>query len=240
MSPSQTASPPGNDPAARLRRMSVLIGLGIFATSLVNYNRLARLPLRSIIKDDMGLPPEAMASFFALAGLASYLKPLAGALSDHVPILGTRRRPYLLISAFGGAAVWTATAFMPRTYDNLLAMMIVLNVMVVLGNTTLGGLLVDCGQAHGATGRLSAVKVTAMNGAMLMVGPVGGWLAGRTLGVTCLIGATMMLSLVACILRLPPEEPRRATTEPGRAGELSLLRQLRSRVAALQIGRAHV
>ncbi|HRI06333.1 MAG TPA: hypothetical protein PKW35_00885, partial [Nannocystaceae bacterium] len=177
------------DPRTSLCRISALIGVGVFTTVFANHARLARLPLRAILKEDLGVSRESMAAFFALAGLAAYLKPLAGALSDHVPILGTRRRFYLLVSAVGGTMIWTATAFVPPTYDHLLALMIALNVALVLGNTALGGLIVDSGRAHGAPGRLSAIKITATNGATLLAGPLSGWLAGRAFGLTCVLGA---------------------------------------------------
>jgi Na+/melibiose symporter-like transporter len=220
----------GADPRASLRRMSVVIGIGVFSTVFANHARLAKLPLRAILKDDLGAPQETMAAFFALAGLASYLKPLAGALSDHVPIFGTRRRHYLLVSACAGAAIWAATAFVPPTYDYLLAMMIALNAALVLGNTALGGLIVDAGRSHGATGRLSALKLTVTNGATLLAGPLGGWLAGRTFGLTCAIGVTLLMSLGACVLVLARDEPARPVA-PARRPELAraLLQALRSR-----------
>ena len=228
-------APGGEDPrdgrAAGLRGVSVLIGISIFVTVFANHTRLGKLPLRAIIKDELSLPPDAMASFFALAGLAWYLKPLAGALSDYVPIFGTRRRHYLLMSAFGGAAVWAATAVVPRTYHHLLIAMVALNVMVVVGNTAVGGLLVDSGRAHSATGRLSALRVTVMNGASLATGPVGGWLAGRAFGLTCTVGALLLVAMAMCVGLLLREEAQpqgEAATRLG-SGRL-LLQHLRSRV----------
>lgn len=218
---------------ASFRRMSVLIGIGVFATVFANHARLAKLPLRAILKDDLGVSKEAMAAFFALAGLASYLKPIAGALSDHVPLFGSRRRHYLLLSAFGGAAVWAATALVPPTYDGLLVMMIALNAALVLGNTALGGLIVDTGRVHGATGRLTALKLTVTNSATLLAGPLSGWLAGRAFGFTCAIGVGLMVSLAGCLLVYAREEVP-APAAPVLRSELGrlLLRHLRSRAFA--------
>lgn len=219
-----------SEPRTSLRRTSVLIGVGVFSTVFANHSRLAKLPLRAILKEDLAVPPESMAAFFALAGLASYLKPVAGALSDHVPILGTRRRPYLLASALGGAAIWAATAFVPRTYDHLLVAMIALNAALVLGNTALGGLLVDGGRAQGAAGRLTAVKITAANSATLLAGPLSGWLAGRTFGFTCATGAVLLASFGACLLLYSRFEPP-APPAPARRSDLgrALLQQFRGR-----------
>jgi Na+/melibiose symporter-like transporter len=213
-----------------LRRLSVLIAIGVFTTVFANHARLAKLPLRAILKDDLGVPQESMAAFFALAGLASYLKPLAGALSDHVPLLGSRRRHYLLLSALAGATVWALTALVPPTYDVLLVLMIALNAALVLGNTAIGGLVVDGGRVHGATGRLTALKLTVTNAATLLAGPLSGWLAGRAFGFTCAIGATLLVTLAACLLVYTREEAPAppAPTRRWERGRL-LLRQLRSR-----------
>ncbi|MFY0538885.1 MFS transporter [Nannocystis pusilla] len=208
----------------------MVIAVGVFSTVFANHARLAKLPLRAILKDDLGVPQETMAAFFALAGLASYLKPLAGALSDHVPLFGTRRRHYLLVSAFAGATIWAVAAFVPPTHDCLLVTMIALNGALVLGNSALGGLIVDGGRANGATGRLSALKLTVTNGATLLAGPLGGWLAGRAFGFTCAIGVALLLALGGCVLALARAEPQRPVA-PARAPEVAraLLRQLRSR-----------
>jgi hypothetical protein len=46
----------------------------------------------------VGVTREQMAAFFFWCGLAWYLKPFAGILTDAFPLLRTRRRHYLLIS----------------------------------------------------------------------------------------------------------------------------------------------
>lgn len=213
------------DARARLRRLSLLIALGVFTTVFANHARLAKLPLRALLKDDLGVTQESMAAFFALAGLASYLKPLAGVLSDHVPLFGSRRRHYLLLSALGGAGVWVLTALIPPSYDALLVLMLALNAALVFGNTALGGLIVDGGRTHGAAGRLAAVKGTATNAATLLAGPLSGWLAGRAFGFTCAIGVTLLVSLAACLLAFTHEEAPVQRAEIGRL----LVRQLCSR-----------
>ncbi|WP_437755400.1 MFS transporter [Sorangium sp. So ce1389] len=220
---------PARSPAA-LRSATALIAVGAFVTVFANHSRLASLPLREIIKEDLGLPMDKLASFLALAGVAWYLKPIAGVFSDHVRIHGTRRRNYILLSAFGGAAVWMATALLPRTYGWLMAAMMAVNAMLVLGNTAIGGLLVETGQAHGVTGRLSALRGTVMNGASLVARPIGGWLSHRAFGWTCATAALLLLGLAACTTRLLREEPApRAPSSTGLGGGRAVLGQLRSR-----------
>src|SRR3977135_4487172 len=81
-----------------LRRWGFIIGAGIFATNL-SQPSVIDLPLRNLLKDGLNLSAPEMATFLALGGLPWYFKIAAGLLSDSVPIWGTRRRHYLIISA---------------------------------------------------------------------------------------------------------------------------------------------
>lgn len=211
-----------------LTRVSVLIAIGVFSTAFATHTRLAKLPLRALLMDDLEVSPEAMSAFFALAGLASYLRPVAGALSDRVPLWGTHRRHYVLLSAFAGATTWAVTGALPTTYAHLLAAMIVLQVAAVIGSTAVGGLLVDSGRVHDAAGRLSAIRVTASSTATLLAGPIGGWLAGVAFGWTCTIGAGLMLSLGAVVTLYLREVPVKRAPEAGIDGKRALLRSFHS------------
>jgi len=79
----------------QLTRWVVLIGAATFATTM-SQTGILRLPFQNLLKSELNVSREAMASFFALIGLAWYFKPLAGILTDSIPLLGTRRRHYLI------------------------------------------------------------------------------------------------------------------------------------------------
>ncbi|NJK31697.1 MAG: folate/biopterin family MFS transporter [Deltaproteobacteria bacterium] len=166
---------------SNLRNIKVGVTVAIFVTVFASASRLAELPIRAVVKDELMLPPEAMAQFVALVGLPWYLKPIAGVLSDQVRLFGTRRKHYLMLAGVGGALTWILSALGPMRVAVFLSAMVLLNLMAVLGNTVAGGLLVEQARRHRATGRLSALRVVAMNAASLIAGPFGGWLAGSRL-----------------------------------------------------------
>src|SRR5271155_3737659 len=91
-----------------LLRLGLVIVFGIFATTLPQSTGLGRLPLQFLLKNEVGVTREQMAAFFFWAGLAWYLKPFAGILTDALPFFGTRRRSYILISASLAALSWLA------------------------------------------------------------------------------------------------------------------------------------
>ena len=189
-----------------LRRWAMLIGAGVFATTLAQ-PAVLKLPLQYLLKSDLHVSRDAMAAFFAVGALAWYFKPLAGILSDSVPLFGTRRRHYLLLSAGAAGGLWLLIGLVPHTYAALLAVVIALNAMLVVGSTVVGGVMVEIGQRYRATGRLSSARYFVQNACVLLGGPVGGFLATRPFELTAVVGAAVALSVVPVAWWLLQEPP---------------------------------
>ncbi|HTX52746.1 MAG TPA: MFS transporter [Candidatus Baltobacteraceae bacterium] len=202
------ATAPPDHEARGLWRSMVLIGAGVFATTLAQPGVL-KLPLQYLLKTDLHVAPDGMATFFAIGALAWYFKPLAGILSDAVPLCGTRRRHYLLLSAAGAAICWALFPVVPRTYGSLLGVMIAVNAMLVIGSTVVGGLMVEIGQRHGATGRLTSARYFVQNACLLLGGPIAGVLATSPFSLSALLGAAVSFSVVPVAWRML-QEPRTA------------------------------
>ncbi|MGF1486965.1 MAG: folate/biopterin family MFS transporter [Prochloraceae cyanobacterium] len=71
---------------------------------------LARLAISFFLKDDLGLTPAQVAALAGIAFLPWVIKPVFGFLSDGLPILGYRRRSYLIFSGILGSLAWLALA----------------------------------------------------------------------------------------------------------------------------------
>jgi hypothetical protein len=106
-----TASSPAEIRNRNLRAQRLIIIFGVFAITMASPVVLAGLPLRFLLKGEMHVTQEQMAVFFFWCQLAFYLKPFAGILTDALPIFGTRRRHYLLISSVLAASSWIAMNF---------------------------------------------------------------------------------------------------------------------------------
>ena len=193
-----------------LTRWAILVGAGVFATTM-SQPAVLRLPFQNLLKADLHVSRAAMASFFALSTLAWYFKPLAGILTDSLPLFGTRRKHYLILSAFIAGALYLVVGVVPRTYEAVLIAMIAVNCMLVVGSTVVGGLIVEIGQQARATGRLSSARYFVMNGCTLIGGPLGGFLAARAFGLTTIAGAAIALSVVPFAWWMV-KEPRSTTT----------------------------
>ncbi len=188
-----SANPKSNIRNRNLLALSLIIVFGIFATTLPQPQALGKIPLQFLLKNEVHVTREQMAAFFFWSGLAWYLKPFAGILTDAFPLFGTRRRHYMLISSVVTALGWIGVGFLPHTYGALLFGAMTLGISMVMTSTVTGAFLVEAGQSMGATGRLSALRMGVYNVCTLIQGPIGGFLA--TVGFMWATGANAVLAL---------------------------------------------
>ncbi len=203
----------GAPPLNSSRRLLAMVVVGLLISTFVSDSRLAKLPLQFLLKDHLHLGATAMAAFFGLTGLAWYFKPIAGLLADAVPLRGSRRRNYLVVSGLGAGTLWALLGIVPQQYGPLVWVLIGANAFAVVASSVAGGLLVEAGQAQNLTGRLGSLRETIIAGSSLLAQPVGGFLAAKAFGWTCGIGAALFLGLVPAALFLLPEE--RASVRTG-------------------------
>lgn len=71
---------------------------------------LSSLATSFFLKDELGLQPSELALLGGAASLPWLVKPLWGFLSDSVPLLGYRRRSYLVLAGGLGCCGWLALA----------------------------------------------------------------------------------------------------------------------------------
>jgi Na+/melibiose symporter-like transporter len=192
--------------AERLPRARVaVIAMGLLVTGLGWPGLIARLPFGLLLKNELHLPAQKIATFWAVGIFAWYLKPLVGLACDAYPLFGTRRRSYLLLGGVASTIMWLAFAAVPRTYTALLGLMVALNVALVVVSTVVGGLIVETGQEHGATGRLASLRQGLTGFFSLVAGPLGGWLATRAFGWTVGVGAAFVVGILPVVFLLEHE-----------------------------------
>ena len=196
-----------SQPRMSLRRYGALVCWGMVVTNLGQMVSIGEKPLKFLLKDELHLNATAMAAWFSLALLPWSFKPLAALFVDGMPLFGSRHRNYLLAGAGLGGLLWLAMGIVPHTYRNLVITAFAFNVMAVLASVVVGGLLVEGGQAYGATGRLSSIRMTVANVVLLIVGPLGGFLASQWFGLTTIIGGVLFFSMSPVTLLLLREKP---------------------------------
>lgn len=172
----ESTPPTGPDTSIRAyRSFWFLIAAGWFFTN-VGYS-VSDLPLRFLLKDELNIDQTKLSMFFLISQFTNYIKPLAGILTDAIPIFGTRRRHYVLIGFFMCGVMWGVMTIVPATYLSLIITYSIVHVFIVLISTTLGGLMVEGGARFRATGRLSAQRIGIFRIVQAFGGPVGGFFA---------------------------------------------------------------
>ena len=204
-----TATGARQRPDKALRYAALVIVAGVLATTLAQPQVLARLPLQNLLKNELHADRTANAAFFFWAGLAWYLKPLAGILTDAFPLFGSRRKSYILISASLAALSWLALIVTPHEYRQLLVVVIAINTFMVVASTVVGGYMVETAQANSGSGRLTAIRQFVQQVCLVVNGPVAGYLAGIAFGWTAAACSAVMFLLVPATILFLREQRQR-------------------------------
>ena len=204
-----TPIPTRQRPDKALLYAALVIIAGVLATTLAQTQVLARLPLQNLLKNELHADRTANAAFFFWAGLAWYLKPLAGILTDAYPLFGSRRKSYIVLSASLAALSWLVLIVTPHQYGNLLFVVIVINVFMMTTSTAVGGYMVETAQATAGSGRLTAIRQFVQQACFVVNGPVAGYLASIAFGWTAAACGGIMFLLVPVTILFLQEQRRR-------------------------------
>lgn len=188
---------------------ALVIIAGVLATTLAQTQVLARLPLQNLLKNELNADRTANAAFFFWAGLAWYLKPLAGILTDAYPLFGSRRKSYIVLSASLAALSWLVLIVTPHQYRSLLFVVIVINVFMMTASTAVGGYMVETAQATSGSGRLTAIRQFIQQACFVVNGPVAGYLASIAFGWTAAACGGIIFLLVPVTILFLQEQRRR-------------------------------
>jgi MFS family permease len=135
-------------------RSVVFLFAGLFAVEgLCALTGLQRLPFDHYGKDVAHWSATHLASMHALLALPWAVKPIYGALSDNVPLFGSRRRSYLVF-ANALAAAACLTLWLTFSQLSVMACLCVLSIGMALSSAVAGGVLVESGQRYGNSNQL--------------------------------------------------------------------------------------
>src|SRR5258707_10903708 len=156
-----------------------MVGTGAVVPTTGGPAVIGRLPFSLLLKTQLHFNAETLALFMFIATFAWNVKPIAGILSDSFPLLGTRRRHYMLFGAGLAALCWFLIGVVPKAYWPLLLAAFGANAFMVICSTVMGGLMVEAGQKYGISGRITSIRQTLQRA----VSVSNGWLGG-CLGTT--------------------------------------------------------
>lgn len=186
-------------------------------------------PVRSLLRS-WGHGADDIGQFIFFLSVPWIIKPIYGLLTDFVPIAGTRRRSYLILTS-GVTVVALIYLFFfppqPGQYGLLLLLLLAPTVGVAFSDVVVDALMVEEGQPRGLTGRLQSVQWTAMNVATIIAALLGGYLSKygqQPMAFLVCAGVTMITFVLACAFVRERRQHRHSGGE--------------ARGAAYQLGRA--
>jgi predicted MFS family arabinose efflux permease len=175
------AAPTTRTEPAHLRRLAVFFAAVYAVQGLAEPKAgLATQPIFFLLKDELRLGAAETATFLALIGVAWNVKPLYGLLSDLVPLLGSRRRSYLLGTTGLAALGWLTLGLLPGyPYGLTLAILGLTGLGLAFTDVLCDAVMVEEGKPRGLTGRFQSIQWTAIYGASLLAGIGGGYLSAH-------------------------------------------------------------
>jgi MFS family permease len=180
--------------APEARRLAVLFAIVYFAQGMYT------LPDQTITIafKDQGLTADQVASFFLLASIPWFIKPVYGLVSDFVPLFGRHRKSYLLLTSSLACLMGLAAGLSAEyTYWRLAILYAAMGFGLAFTDVLTDALMVENGKPRGLTGAFQSVQWAAVTCASVLVGILGGDLAEhRNLHAAFLVAAGFPLVIV--------------------------------------------
>jgi folate/biopterin transporter len=170
---------------------------------------LARLAVSFFLKDDLGLTPAQVAALIGIAALPWVTKPLIGFFSDGKPLLGYRRRSYLVLSGLLGAIAWLALALIVDTAWSATLAILVSSLSVAISDVIVDSLVVERVKQESLAKAGSLQSLTwgcsALGG--LITAYLSGWLLEHLTSQTVFLITACFPLLVVAVAWLIVEQP---------------------------------
>jgi folate/biopterin transporter len=160
---------------------------------------LARLAVSFFLKDDLSLSPAQVAALMGVAALPWVVKPLFGLFSDGLPILGYRRRPYLILSGILGTIAWLCLATVVQTPLQATAAIALSSFSVAMSDVIVDSVVVERvrNESVGAAGSLQALCWGASSVGGLVTAYLGGYLLEKV-DTQTIFAITAIFPLIVC------------------------------------------
>ncbi|ESA37545.1 folate biopterin transporter [Leptolyngbya sp. Heron Island J] len=170
---------------------------------------LARLAVSFFLKDELGLSPAEVAALTGIASLPWTIKPIFGFLSDGLPIIGYRRRPYLILSGLMGTTAWLLLAIWVRTAWLATAMILLSSLSVAIADVIVDSLVVERArqESQSEAGTLQSLSWGASAIGGLLTAYLGGLLLEQTSTRTVFMVTATFPLIVAVVAWLITEDP---------------------------------
>ena len=135
-------------PKVHVTRAAFFFGLVYFSQGICQLGALINQPVRQYLEKVHNFNATRTADFLFIVGLPWVIKPLYGLLSDFFPILGYRRKSYLMLLNLAAAGAFFLVAQI-QDVQALLIMLTLTGVGVAASDVVVDAMMVQAGQQTG-------------------------------------------------------------------------------------------
>jgi MFS family permease len=186
----------------RVGRLTFYFGLVYFCQGVSQIVCLMNQPLRQYLRKAHNFNVEQIANFMFVAGLPWVIKPIYGLVSDFIPLLGYRRKTYLLLLNCVTVAAFLYVTGITRASHVLVAMFMT-GVGVAASDVIVDALMVEAGQETGRVRLFQGVQWLCINVAGIGSGLLAMWVCAKFSPLGALRWAAVisaMLPLVVAVM----------------------------------------
>ena len=153
---------PSEEQSQRVWRLTFYFGLVYFCQGVTQYVMLMNQPVRQFLRKEHGYDVEQIGDFIFYVSLPWVIKPLYGLVSDFIPLLGYRRKSYLLLLNFLAAGAFLYMMGVTRP-THLLVALFVTGIGVAASDVIVDALMVEAGQTTGRVRLFQGVQWLCIN-----------------------------------------------------------------------------
>ena len=236
----QTATTTGAGESAYTRRLAFFFGLAYFAQGIGQHGALIAQPLQFYFKSVLGLDPAQVTEFLAVVMIPWILKPLYGLVSDFIPLLGYRRKTWLLlVNAMAAAGfLWITGNLQPGS----IVIALTLSALgTAASDVIIDATMVEAGNRTGLTAQFQSVQWLWISIASIVSALLGGYLcdlfeAGTAVRVAALLVVAAPIAVAVSGWLIVREEKSVFAVEEMKATTAGLLSAVKSRTIWAVIG----
>lgn len=173
---------------------------------------LPNLTLNFLLKETLKLTATQLAYFSAITILGWAIKPLWGLISDLIPVFGSKRKSYLILTSFLAAFCWLILSLTQNyTVWFLLIILTISSFAYAFQDVVTDALMIEIGKKEKRLAEFQSIQWLAVSVAKILTGFAGGIAAEKlraqtTFGIAILFPLTIAL-IVFFLLRKTEEEP---------------------------------
>lgn len=173
---------------------------------------LPNLTLNFLLKETLKLTATQLAYFSAITILGWAIKPLWGLISDLIPVFGSKRKSYLVLTSLLAAFCWLILSLTQNyTVWFLLIILTISSFAYAFQDVVTDALMIEIGKREKKLAEFQSVQWLAVSLAQIITGFAGGLAAEKlraqtTFGIAVLFPLSIAL-ITLILLRKTKEEP---------------------------------